>query len=95
MFVPEAKIRPSVGMTDAKGRYKAEFLSTQSGVVLGACVVQLSIYRGESMKNYLPKKFNENAASILEFHLDLTKGGITFDYDIKHYGEIPTYSPIK
>ncbi len=26
----EAKVRPSIGMTDANGRYKAEFLSTQS-----------------------------------------------------------------
>lgn len=95
MFVPDAKIRPSAGLTDAKGRYKAEFLSTQSGVALGSCVVQLSIYRGESMKNYLPKKFNEDAASIPAFHLDVTKGGIIFDYDVKYDGEIPPYIPKK
>jgi len=90
-FVPEAKIRPSIGMTDANGRYKAEFLSSQSGVALGRCVVQLSIFRGESMRNYLPKKFNEDAASNPDFNLDVVKGGITFDYDIKYDGEIPPY----
>ncbi len=92
MFVPDAKIRPSVGITDANGRYKAEFLTTQSGVALGSCVVQLSIYRGDSMKNYLPKKFNEDAASNPDYHLDVTKGGIHFDYDIKYDGEIPPYT---
>ncbi len=38
-FVTEAKVRPSIGMTDADGKYKAEFLTTQSGVALGPCVV--------------------------------------------------------
>ncbi|AMV33387.1 hypothetical protein VN12_14775 [Pirellula sp. SH-Sr6A] len=93
-FVPEAKVRPSIGMTDAQGRYRAEFLTTQSGVVLGSCVVQLSIYRGESMKNYLPKKFNEDAASNPEFNLNVVEGGITFDYDIKYDGEIPPFVPM-
>lgn len=93
MFVPEAKIRPSVGYTDAKGRYRAEFLTTQSGVALGPCVVQFSIYRGDSMKNYLPKKFNENADSNPEFHLDIPEEGIVFDYDIKYDGEIPPFEP--
>jgi hypothetical protein len=94
-FVPEAKIRPSIGMTDANGRYKAEFLSTQSGVALGKCVVQFSIYRGESMRNYLPKKFNEDAAANPDFNLDVVKGGITFNYDLKYDGEIPPYVPMK
>ncbi|XZE46646.1 hypothetical protein SH467x_001938 [Pirellulaceae bacterium SH467] len=93
-FVPEAKVRPSIGMTDSQGRYRAEFLTTQSGVVLGPCVVQLSIYRGESMKNYLPKKFNEDAASNPEFNLNVVEGGITFDYDIKYDGEIPPFVPM-
>jgi|JI7StandDraft_1071085.scaffolds.fasta_scaffold343435_1 hypothetical protein len=94
-FVPEAKVRPSIGMTDADGKYKAEFLTTQSGVALGPCVVQMSIYRGESMKNYLPKKFNEESANNPEFQLDVVKGGIKFDYDIKYDGEIPPYVPMK
>jgi hypothetical protein len=94
-FVPEAKIRPSIGMTDANGRYRAEFLSSQSGVALGRCVVQLSIYRGESMRNYLPKKFNEEAASNPDFNLEVIEGGITFNYDIKYDGEIPPYIPMK
>ena len=50
-FVPDAKIRPSVGLTDAQGRYKAQFVRSQSGVALGACVAQFSIYRGDSMQN--------------------------------------------
>lgn len=93
MFVPDAKIRPSVGLTDAKGRYRAEFLNTQSGVALGPCVVQFSIYRGDSMKNYLPKQFNENAADNPQFHLDIPKEGLVFDYDIPYDGEIPPYEP--
>lgn len=92
-FVPEAKIRPSIGMTDEKGRYTARFLTTQSGVALGKCVVQFSIYRGESTRNYLPKKFNEDAAKNPDFNLDVVKGGIVFDYDLKYDGEIPPYTP--
>ncbi len=91
MFTPDAKLRPSIGMTDAQGRYKAEFVASQSGVPLGPCVVQFSIYRGDSMKNYLPKEFNEKAADNPAFHLDVKKGGAVFDYDIKYNGEIPPY----
>lgn len=94
-FVPDAKIRPSVGLTDAKGRYKAQFVQTQSGVALGPCVAQFSIYRGDSMKNYLPAEFNENAADNPALHLDVTEKGLVFDYDIKYDGEIPPYEPEK
>jgi hypothetical protein len=92
-FVPDAKIRPSVGITDAKGRYKAQFVRSQSGVALGPCVAQFSIYRGESLRNYLPAEFNEKAADNPELHLNVTEEGVVFDYDIKCDGEIPPYEP--
>jgi hypothetical protein len=45
------------------------------------------------MKNYLPKQFNENAADNPQFHLDIPKEGLVFDYDIPYDGEIPPYEP--
>lgn len=92
-FVPKAKIRPSVGLTDASGRYRAEFTYTQSGVPLGPCVVQFSVYRGESTHNYLPKEFNENASENPAYHVDVPAQGLEFNYDIKYDGEIPPYKP--
>jgi len=92
-FVPEAKIRPSVALTDSRGNYEAQFVSSQSGVVLGPCVVQLSVFRGDSPHNYLPKEFNENASENPDFNLDIAKEGLKFDYDIKYDGEIPPYQP--
>ena len=73
--------------------YEAEFLRTQSGVALGPCVVQFSIYRGETLQNYLPKEFNEEASENPDFNIDIPKSGLKFDYDIKYDNEIPPYSP--
>jgi len=93
-FVSKEKMRPSVALTDAQGRYKAEFVSNQSGVVLGPCVVQFSVFRGGNyMTNYLPAKFNQNAENTPEFNLDIPAKGIVFNYDIKHDGKIPPYTP--
>ena len=93
-FVPAAKIRPSVGLTDAQGRYKAQFVSRQSGVALGPGVAKFSIYRGGNyMHNYLPVAFNDDAEKKPELNLDITEGGIVFDYDIKYNGKIPPYVP--
>ena len=82
-------MRYSVGETDADGRYSADFVSSQSGVVLGGCTVELSIFRGDSTRNYLPPEFNSNPPKHEEFKLDITKKGQTFDYDIKYDVEIP------
>ena len=93
-FVPKAKMRPSVAVTDAEGYYEAQFVSRQSGVPLGPCVVQFAIYRnGNYMRNYLPAEFNENAAENPELNLDVPDEGVVFDYDIKYNGEIPPYVP--
>ncbi|MCR9117863.1 MAG: hypothetical protein NXI22_13065 [bacterium] len=88
-FAPDSGMRPSVGVTDAQGRYRAQFTRGQSGVALGPSVVQLSIFRGDSERNWLPKKFNKDAAKNPDLKLDVTPGGATFDYDIKYDGEIP------
>ncbi len=93
-FVPAAKMRPSVALTDAQGRYKAQFVSTQSGVVLGPCVAQFAVYRnGNYMHNFLPAEFNEEAGENPALNLDVTKKGLVFDYDIKFAREIPPYVP--
>lgn len=92
-FVPQEKIRPSVGFTDAKGNYRAEFTTSQSGVVLGPCVVQFYVYRGASPHNYLPKEFSEEAAKNPQFNLEVPAEGLKFDYDIPFTGEIPPYVP--
>jgi hypothetical protein len=91
-FVPDAKMRYSIGETDARGRYSADFVRSQSGVVLGGCTVEFSIFRGDSMQNHLPAEFNSNPPEHDEFRLDITKKGQKFDYDIKYDGEIPPYT---
>lgn len=88
-FVPDAPVRPSLAITDSNGRYAARFVSNQSGVALGPCVVELAIYRGDSPRNYLPKQFNTKAADNPEFQLNVTENGLVFDYDIIYDGEIP------
>lgn len=88
-FVPRAMVRPSMAQTDANGQYRARFVSTQSGVALGPCVVELSIYRGDSPRNYLPKQFNVNAEDNPDFNLEITEDGLVFNYDIVYAGEIP------
>lgn len=93
-FVPKAKIRPSVGVTDAQGRYKAQFVARQSGVALGPCVAQFSIYRGGNyMHNYLPATFNVDAEKNPDLNLEVPEDGLVFDYDIKFNGTIPPYTP--
>ncbi len=88
-FVPSAKMRPSHDETDASGSYVAQFVKTQQGVVYGPCVVQLSIYRGNSEKNWLPKEYNQNAADNPDLNIVVPPEGIEFNYDIKYDGEIP------
>lgn len=92
-FVPKSKRRYSIAETDASGRYSMAYTSSQSGVPLGPCVVEFSVYRGESMHNYLPKEFNEKAADNPAYHVDVPAQGLTFDHDIKFTGEIPPYKP--
>jgi hypothetical protein len=88
-FVPQEKIRPAMGKTDAAGNYRAQFVAKQSGVPLGPCVAQFSLYHGEGTRNYLPAKFNEQASKIPELNLNITEVGLVFDYDIKYDGELP------
>ena len=93
-FVPKTKIRPSVGITDAKGRFKAQFVERQSGVALGPCVAQLSIFReGNYMHNYLPASLNVDAEKNPELNLEIPENGSVFDYDIKFKGTITPYTP--
>ena len=88
-FVPRGMVRPSVARTDADGRYRAQFVSTQSGVALGPCVVELGIYRGDSPRNYLPPEFNKQAEANPDLNLEITEEGLVFNYDIVYSGEIP------
>ena len=91
-FTPSEKIRPSYGMTDSKGQYKAQFVTVKSGVALGPCVVRLFIYRGDSEKQYLPAKYNVDASKNSDFNLDVKENGLVFNCDIKYAGTaIPAY----
>jgi hypothetical protein len=91
-FTPAEKIRPSYGMTDSNGKYKAQFVTVKSGVALGPCVVRLFLYRGDSEKQYLPAKYNADAAKSSDFNLDIKEGGLVFDYDINYTdATIPEY----
>jgi hypothetical protein len=88
-FVPQERIRPAVGKTDAEGNYRAQLLAKQSGVPLGPCVAQFSLYHGDATRNYLPARFNEEASKNPELNLNVTEDGLVFDYDIKYDGELP------
>ncbi len=81
-FVPVEKIRPSIAYTDASGRYSAQFLTNQSGVPLGACVVQIT-YCPNGSKNLLPAEYSEKAAENPDLNLTIPKEGTTFDFDVK------------
>jgi hypothetical protein len=83
VFVPEAKIRPGIGITDVSGRYEAKFLQAQWGVPLGPCVVRISLYRDDiRMNNLIPPPFNEKAAENPDLRLNITKDGAVFNYDV-------------
>lgn len=83
-FVPEAKIRPAVGVTDMSGRYEARFLQQQKGVSLGPCVARISLFRdGTRTNNLIPPVYNENAADNPDLRLTIPKEGMTFNYDVK------------
>jgi hypothetical protein len=87
-FVPIEKVRPAFGITDASGRYIAEFLTNQSGVPLGACVVKIA-YRPSGFKNVLPAEYDEKAAENPALNLTIPKEGTTFNFDVKTDKPIP------
>lgn len=88
-FAPGSGDRPSIAGTDENGNYRAQFLKNQYGVTPGPCVVKISYMVGESMVNYLPKEFNEDAANNPELNIEVPPGGIVFDYDVKFKGKLP------
>ncbi len=87
-FVPTEMIRPAYGITDASGRYAAQFLTGQSGVPLGACVAQIA-YRPNGFQNILPAEYNEKAADNPALRLTIPKEGTTFNFDVKMNGPLP------
>lgn len=90
LFVPEKKIRPGFGATDASGRYEAKFLERQLGVPLGPCVVQLSRYGSDHLVNQLPANYNAKAAENPDLRLDIkTTDPIVFNYDVKTDKPLP------
>jgi hypothetical protein len=90
VFVPQAKIRPGIGITDASGRYEARFLERQGGVPLGRCEVRISLYRGEARDNNLiPPQYNDLAFENPALNLTIPKEGTTFNFDVKTTKPIP------
>jgi hypothetical protein len=87
-FVPVEKIRPAIAYTDGSGRYTAQFLTNQSGVPLGACVVQIS-YCPQGGPNVLPDEFSAKAAENPALNLVVPKEGTTFDFDVKTDQPLP------
>ncbi len=88
-FIPQSKTRPAIATTDAAGHYEAQLLADQAGVPLGPCLVQLSLFREQEFKNYLPAKFNEQAADNPDLNLVIGEDGLVFDYDIQYDGALP------
>lgn len=89
-FLPDAPIRPGVGLTDSQGSYSAKFLEHQMGVPLGPCTVTISLYRdGQRVTNLIPPKYNENAAENPELRITIPKEGMTFNYDVKTDKPLP------
>ncbi len=89
-FVPEAKIRPGIGVTDSNGRYQAQFLERQMGVPLGPCLVQISLYRDDlRANNLIPPRYNEKAADHSDLKLTIPREGATFNFDVKTDKPLP------
>jgi len=81
-------IRPAYGYTDASGGYVAQFLTEQSGVPLGSCIVQVS-YCPHGGPNALPAEYNEKTADNPALHLQVPKEGTTFNFDVKTDKPLP------
>jgi hypothetical protein len=94
-FVPKEKIRPGVGVTDEAGKFTAQFLANQSGVPLGDCVVQISLFRDDVRAiNLIPPEYNAKAADNPDLRLTITSAGAVFDYDVKTDGPLkPSQEP--
>ncbi len=71
------------------GHYSAQFLTSQSGVPLGACVVKISYRPGGGFDNILPAKYNDNAADNADLKLAVAKECTTFDFDVKMDRPLP------
>lgn len=90
VFVPEAKIRPGVAVTDTQGRYEAKFLNHQAGVPLGPCTVTISRYSDLSRaSNLIPREYNEKAAENPALRLTIPKEGTAFNFDVKTDKPLP------
>jgi hypothetical protein len=89
-FDPVEKIRPAYGITDATGRYTAQFLNTQSGVPLGDCVVRITYNPGGSPNNVLPESYSTHAEENPELRLTVPAAGLEFNYDIKTDKPLPS-----
>lgn len=87
-FDPVEKIRPGYGVTDATGRYTAQFLMNQSGVPLGACVVRIT-HHPNGGPNVLPDRYSAKADEDPALHLTVPKEGTTFDFDVKMDRPLP------
>ncbi len=87
-FVPEGKVRPAAGRTDAAGYYEAQLLADQSGVPQGKCRIEFGLYKGDGTRNFL-EPFNEARGEDLELNPTITSESRVFDYDIQYDGELP------
>ncbi|MBI1249584.1 hypothetical protein GC197_17305 [bacterium] len=83
---PVSGDRPSVANTDENGKFRAQFLKDQYGVVPGPAVVKISYIVGMGMVNKLPKDLSVGAADIPELNIEIPPEGLVFDYDVKYKG---------
>ena len=60
-FWPEGKGSPSVGGTDAEGRFELKYAGTHTGAPIGKHTVRISKMSGEAGSELIPAKYNDNS----------------------------------
>jgi hypothetical protein len=81
---------PSLGKTDASGKYELYYSRGHKGATIGEHAVQIRTYQAESDENPTPKKetipARYNAKS--ELKKTVTRGNNNIDFELKGGGEI-------
>ncbi len=83
-FQPEGAQRPSIGRTDSSGHYELVYKRGQSGAIVGAHTVRISV-SSELVRN--PPPIPARYDSQTELRQDVKPGENEFDFDLKSDGK--------
>lgn len=83
-FQPQSPGRPAVGYTDAQGKYELHFTMDSKGCIPGMNTVFINAYSNpdSDTSQYLPKKYNAEAAKNPDMNVDVKPGRQVFDFNV-------------